>query len=91
MYKPSDSTPLKKVLKILGYMAILAGINVLRYAKMEVSYLTYTQTEINWGIILVSVVVAIIGITLLVFEGVKDSKTFKEKNIDNIQIIDVNL
>jgi FtsH-binding integral membrane protein len=91
MYKPSDSTPLKKVLKIVGYIIILAGVNALRNAKIDVSYLTYTQTEINWGIILASVVVVIIGITLLVYGGVNDSKAVKEKNIDNIQITDVNL
>lgn len=91
MYKPSDSTPLKKVLKIIGYITISVGINALRNARIVVEYPTYTYTEINWGIILASVVVVIIGVTLLAFGGVKNSKAVKEKDIDNIQIIDVNL
>jgi hypothetical protein len=88
MYKPSDSTPLKKILKIIGYIIVLAGINALRNARIVVEYPTYTHTEINWSIIVASVVVVIIGVTLLAFGG---SKAVKEKNIDNIQITDVNL
>lgn len=71
MFKPSNTTKGKRVLKVIGYTAILIGVNALQNSHQVVKYLTYTSTEINWSAIFISVIVMAIGIVSLIFGGKK--------------------
>lgn len=67
MYKPSNSSTRRKIIKIAGYTAILIGVNALQNSQKFVEHLTYSGMEINWGAILTSALVMIVGIVLLIY------------------------
>lgn len=67
MYKPSNSSTGRKIIKIAGYTAILIGVNSLQDSQKFVEHLTYSGMEINWGAILTSSLVMIVGIVLLIY------------------------
>ncbi|MCM1293359.1 MAG: hypothetical protein NC111_05900 [Bacteroides sp.] len=69
MYKPSNSSTCKKILKVIGYTAILIGVNALQNSQKLVEHLTYSGVEINWGAIFATSIVMIIGIVFLLFSN----------------------
>lgn len=71
MYKPSNTTKVRKILKIIGYVLILLGVNALQNCTQMVHHLTYTSNEISWGAVLAFLVVSAIGTILLVCGGRK--------------------
>lgn len=71
MYKPSNSSIKDKISKAVGYTAILIGVNALQNSQRTVEHLTYTDLEINWGAILWSALVMIVGIVLIIFSTKK--------------------
>ncbi len=71
MYKPSNNSSKGKILKLVGYTAILVGVNALQNSQKEVEYLTYTGNEINWDAISLSSIVMIIGIILIILSSNK--------------------
>lgn len=71
MYRPSNTTIGKKILKVIGYVLILLGVNALQNCSQVVHHLTYASEEISWGTVCASFVVMVIGTTLLVFGGKK--------------------
>lgn len=71
MYKPSNSTTRDKILKAAGYSAILIGVNSLQNSQKLVEHLTYSGMKINWGAILTSALVMIVGVVLLIYSTKK--------------------
>lgn len=71
MYRPSNTTKVKKTLKVIGYVMILLGVNALQNCTQIVRHLTYTSNEISWGAVFASLVVMAIGTILLVCGGKK--------------------
>lgn len=71
MYKPSNSSTCKKILKVIGYTAILIGVNALQNSQKLVEHITYSSMEINWGVIFSSTIVMIVGIVLLILSNKK--------------------
>lgn len=71
MYKPSDTSVKMKILKVVGYTAILIGVNALQSSRITVKYMTYSTSEINWGTIFTSATVMMVGIILIIFSNYK--------------------
>lgn len=71
MYKPSNNSTSKKILKVSGYAAILIGVNALQNSQKLVEHLTFSSMEINWGAIFSSTIVMIVGIALLILSNKK--------------------
>lgn len=71
MYNPSNSSNKSKILKVIGYTTILIGVNALQNSQKVIVYLTYTGMEINWGAILTSLLVMIVGTLLIVLSSKK--------------------
>lgn len=66
MYKPSGSSIAQKVMKCIGYFMILFGVNNLRMVKYMTYGYGYSTIEINWGMLLATAVIQIVGIVMLV-------------------------
>lgn len=60
-YKPSNTSIAMKILKVVGYSAILIGINTLQFVVKTINYIYYTETYINWGTFYGSAFVMVIG------------------------------
>lgn len=67
MYKPSNSSTRRKIIKIAGYTAILIGVNSLQNSQKLVEHLTYSGMGTDWGAILISTLVMIVGVVLLIY------------------------
>lgn len=83
IFKPSETTNKKKILKAVGYTLILIAVNGLQNAKVEVFYFTHTAQESNWWAIMAICIVLLIGI-LSIFYGGKHSAC----TLQNAPIID---
>lgn len=75
-YKPSKTSILKKISKIIGYFLILLGINNFQNASKEIYYITSPSYEIEWRVVLFNVIVVTIGIIFLLI-GNKQSSQMK--------------
>lgn len=71
MFKPSNTSKGKKILKVIGYVLILLGVNALQNCTQMVHYLTYSSNEISWGAVFASLVVMALGTILLNIGGKK--------------------
>lgn len=67
MYKPSNTSTRDKILKGVGYTAILIGVNSLQNSQKFVEHLTYSGMKINWVAIFTSSLVMIVGVVLLIY------------------------
>lgn len=65
-FKPSNTSMIKKILKVLGYVLVFIGVNALRNTREEVEHLTYTSEEIQWGMVFMIIVVFILGIGCII-------------------------
>lgn len=71
MYRPSNTTKVKKALKVIGYVMILLGVNALQNCTQIVRHLTYTSNEISWGAVFATSVVMALGTILVIIGGKK--------------------
>lgn len=65
-FKPSNTSTGKKIWKALGYTLVLIGVNALQNTKEFVMHLTYSSEEVNWGIVILTTIIFIIGIGCII-------------------------
>lgn len=65
-FKPSNTSTGKKIWKAIGYTLVLIGVNALLNTKEFVMHLTYSSEEVNWGIVILTTIIFIIGIGCII-------------------------